>query len=121
MTELVRFGLEEGGSVSFEIDEPPSMAHAGRGATIVKDAGESFERALVEVRNAASAALGQFRAMAERPDEVEIKFGVKVDVQAGAIIAKTGLQGQFEVKLKWIREKSSPSRAAPVQDLSGPP
>lgn len=107
MTELVRFGLEEGGSVSFEIDPPPGMARAGRASTVVKEAGESFERALVEVRNAASAALGQFRAMAERPDEVEIKFGIKVDVEAGAIIAKTGLQGQFEVKLKWVRDKDS--------------
>lgn len=50
--------------------------------------------------------------MTERPDEVEITFGVKVDAEVGAIIAKTGLQGQFEIKLKWVRDAS----AAPAQD-----
>jgi hypothetical protein len=52
MVELVRFPLEGGGSVYFEVEESPGMAPAGRAGTIVKEAGESFERALAEVRNA---------------------------------------------------------------------
>jgi hypothetical protein len=92
------------------------MAPAGKAAAIVKEAGESFERALAEVRNAASAALGQFQSLAQRPDEVEIKFGVKVDAQVGAVIAKTGLQGQIEIKLKWIRDASATPAPDPVED-----
>jgi hypothetical protein len=39
--------------------------------------------------------------MTRQPDEVEIKFGVKLDAEVGALIARTGVQGQFEVKLTW--------------------
>ena len=55
----------------------------------------------------------QFRDLG--PDEVELKFGVKLDAQAGAVIARTGLQGQFEVKLKWVREGVSPSEEAAAE------
>ncbi len=39
--------------------------------------------------------------MARQPDEVEITFGVRMDAQVGAVIAKTGIAGNFEVKLTW--------------------
>jgi hypothetical protein len=58
--------------------------------------------------------------MAQRPDEVEIKFGVKVDAQAGAVIAKTGLQGQFEIKLKWVRDATATPDPAPPEDEPAP-
>ena len=104
VTELARFELAEGGTVIVEVDEDPSVARASRTGSVVRDAKESFEKALAEVRDAASSALGQFRAMVRQPDEVEIKFGVKLDAQVGAVIAKTGMQGHFEVKLKWRRD-----------------
>jgi hypothetical protein len=115
VVELVRFPLESGGSVAIEVDEPHGTVRASKATNAVKEAGASFERALAEVRNAASAALGQFRSMAQQPDEVEIKFGVKVDAQVGAVIAKTGLQGQFEIKLKWVRDAPSAATESPEE------
>lgn len=112
MVELARFELEGGGSVSVEVDAQQGTVRAGKAATVIQEAGQSFDRALAEVRDAASAALGQFRSMAQRPDEVEIKFGVKVDAQVGAVIAKTGMQGQFEIKLKWVRDTPDPATPA---------
>ncbi|WP_121394968.1 CU044_2847 family protein [Actinokineospora cianjurensis] len=106
MSEFVEYRLDGGGTVSIEVEEQPGMARAGRAATVLREATETLDQALANVRAAASAALGQFRAMANSPDEIEIKFGVKLDVQAGAVIARTGLQGQFEVKLKWIRSEA---------------
>ncbi|WIX75180.1 CU044_2847 family protein [Amycolatopsis carbonis] len=35
---------------------------------------------------------------------MEIKFGVKLSAEAGAVIAKTGVEGQLEIKLKWRRD-----------------
>ena len=81
---------------------------------LVLDAKVSFERALAAVKDAASAALGQFQAMARKPDEVEIKFGVKLSAEAGAVIAKTGLEGQFEVKLKWKQPSPAAGDPAPA-------
>ncbi|MDT7798231.1 MAG: hypothetical protein QOI78_1664 [Actinomycetota bacterium] len=103
MTELVRFALQQGGDVVVEVDTGPATARVSRREDLVLDAKVSFERALGAVKDAASAALGQFQAMTRKPDEVEIKFGIKLSAEAGAVIAKTGLDGQFEVKLKWKR------------------
>lgn len=103
MTELVRFELAGGGSVVAEMDESRGVSRAGL-QSVLETAKGTLEGALTEVRDAAAAALAQFQDMAPKPDEVEIKFGVRLDAQAGAIIARTGMRGHFEVKVKWARE-----------------
>ncbi len=112
MNDLARFPLEGGGSVVVEVDHVPGTAPVSRGS-LIDDAKSSFEAALVNVREAAVSALGTFQSMSRKPDEVEIKFGVKLTAQAGAVIAKTGLDGNFEVKLKWVRDPATASAAAP--------
>ncbi|MET8849222.1 CU044_2847 family protein [Amycolatopsis sp. NPDC004625] len=102
MQEFVRFPLDGGGSVVVEVEGEPGLEHASVPSGVLRKATTTFEHALGEVRVAAAAALAQFRGLG--PDEVELKFGVKLDAQAGAVIARTGLQGQFEVKLKWVRD-----------------
>lgn len=120
MTELVRFPLDGGGSVSFEVDELPGMANAGPARTVITEAAQTFERAFAEVRDAASAALGQLHSMAHRPDEIEIKFAVKLDAQVGAVVAKTGVQGQLEIKLKWASNASTATEPEPAADQPAP-
>ncbi|SMD25794.1 CU044_2847 family protein [Kibdelosporangium aridum] len=111
MPELVRFPLEVGGSVLVEVEPEPGMQRAARPGSVLKEASATLERALHQVRDAASAAMAEFLAMPRRPDELEIKFGLKLDAQAGAVIARTGMQGQFEIKLKWIRDGLVPAPA----------
>lgn len=41
----------------------------------------------------------------DRPDEVEVEFGLVLEAEAGALIAKAKTQAAFTVKLKWTREK----------------
>ena len=36
-----------------------------------------------------------------RPSEMELEFGIKFDVEVGAIITKTGLEANLNVKLLW--------------------
>ncbi len=117
MTELVRFDLETGGTVIVEVEDEPGVGRAGRQGGVLREAQRSLEGALSDVRGAAAAALGQFQKMASQPDEVEITFGVKLDAQAGALIAKTGMQGHFEVKLKWSGK--APPMVSPSSDKSG--
>lgn len=116
MTELVQFDLSDGGSVLVEIEAEPGVARASRREALFQEAKQSFEKAFSGVRSAASSALDQFRSMSRQPDEVEIKFGVKLDAKAGAIIAQSGLQGHFEVKLKWQRTPIPAEDPAPTQE-----
>ena len=100
MPELAKFKLEGGGSVLVEVKEEPGTTRVSRQGRI-RDARTTFQTALSEVRDAATVALTQFSTMTRQPDEVEIAFGVRLDAEVGAVIAKTGMAGNFEVKLTW--------------------
>ena len=100
MPELAKFSLEGGDSVYVDVEEVPRVAPVSRHGRIL-DAKVTFETALRDVRDAAIVALTEFRAMARQPDDVEITFGVRLDAEVGAVIAKTGMAGNFEVKLSW--------------------
>ncbi|OQY29699.1 MAG: hypothetical protein B6I38_07950 [Anaerolineaceae bacterium 4572_5.1] len=41
-----------------------------------------------------------------RPDEAEIEFGVNLDMESGAWLAKTSVGAQMTVKLKWNIEQA---------------
>ncbi|GLZ40691.1 CU044_2847 family protein [Actinokineospora sp. NBRC 105648] len=114
--EIARFPLADGGSVLVEVDEVPGVARASRPGKVMTEARTVFENAVGQVRDAAAAALTQFSSMTRAPDEVELKFGMKLDVEAGAVIARTGVQGQFEVKLKWRRADDLPVDEVTVEE-----
>jgi hypothetical protein len=107
VTQLASFDLADGGSVLVETEPLSPVTRVSRQGDVLRAVGQTFDDAIGRVRDAATAALGQFTSMAVRPDEVEIKFGVKLDAEVGAVIAKTGVTGQLEVTLTW---------RAPTQD-----
>jgi hypothetical protein len=102
MGRLVRFELSDGGSVDVEVDEPV-IGRASRASDALVAATRTFEDALGGVRRAAEVALREFRDAALGPDQIELEFGVKLTAEAGAVIAKTGGEGQLTVRLTWGR------------------
>lgn len=104
MAKLTRFPLDDGEAVLVEIEpDGPDIEPAGRGRDLIESATTSFGAALRPVRQAAVSALEQFREMDGRPDEIEIEFGVRLNAQAGAVIAKSGVDGHLKIKLTWKR------------------
>jgi hypothetical protein len=96
----MRFGLDNGGSVFVEVEEnEPGVVRASRAREVIESASTSFGTALASVRDAAATALRQFRNMDVLPDEIQVEFGVRLNAQAGAVIAKTGVAGHLKVKL----------------------
>jgi hypothetical protein len=45
--------------------------------------------------------------VAERPDKVSVEFGLKLDAEAGAYIAKASTEAGFKVTLTWEREDAA--------------
>ncbi|WP_405095676.1 CU044_2847 family protein [Micromonospora sp. NBC_01412] len=107
MTEVVEFALDGGGIVLVAVDDTPGITPASTAEDVLRRAGMSFNRAIGQARDAASAALTEFRSMADRPDEVEISFGVQLSAEAGALIARTGVQGQLQVTVRWHRSPAA--------------
>jgi NTP-dependent ternary system trypsin peptidase co-occuring protein len=105
MTELVQFELEGGGaSLLVEVEEDePGIERASRIDDLVIKGSQSLEAALEGIRSAANVTLAKLRNVAEAPDEVEVQFGVRLNAQAGAVIAKTEAEGHLQVRMAWKR------------------
>ncbi|MFE3825100.1 CU044_2847 family protein [Streptomyces sp. NPDC059092] len=107
MADAIRFTLDDGTAV---LVAPP--ARTGTGAvglgTRLESAGESLRQALTPITAAASEVIGQFREVAERPDEVEVTFGVVLDAKLGAVLASAGTSTHLDVTLRWSGRQPTP-------------
>ncbi|MFJ6749845.1 MULTISPECIES: CU044_2847 family protein [unclassified Streptomyces] len=107
--ELLRFPLDGGGEVTVEARaDEAGMAGASRGDGAIATGTSTFNRALDGVRDAADAALRSFSTLAQRPDEVQIQFGVRLTAEAGAVITKTGVEGHLQVTVTWSGGRPGP-------------
>ena len=105
MDDVVEFELEDGSSVLIETENPISrpVTRGGRGTELVSKADETFEQALERVGPTSAAIVERFRRMAQQPDELEIEFGIKINAELGAIIAKTSGEANFRIAVRWKR------------------
>jgi Trypsin-co-occurring domain 1 len=117
---LVEFPLEGGGTVFVDVDEPdrrldrePVRGDVTRGLgrrDIITSTGETFEAALARIQPAATAALGSLRSLQERPEEIEIEFGIRLSAEMGAIVARTAGEANFRVTLRWRSDGAEAGR-----------
>lgn len=107
MKHFVAFPLKEGGSIVIEVDEPESegTVRAGRGDAVVK-AKETLEEALGNVLPATREVAEHLRKAGNRPDEIEVTFGIKLSTAAGAIIASASAEANFNVTVRWSEKKT---------------
>ncbi|WP_404187942.1 CU044_2847 family protein [Streptomyces tauricus] len=118
MDGLVEFKTDDGAVVVVEGAEDESGSRLVARADGTVAATRTFEGSLEGVRAAAGAALRVFRDGSLKPDSVEIEFGVKLTAEAGALIAKSAVEGHLVVKLAWSPERPAdlpdPASAAPA-------
>ncbi|MEU3920937.1 CU044_2847 family protein [Streptomyces sp. NPDC029004] len=108
MSALMEFTTDGGAQVVVEIDRhTPGAKLVRRGENSLAQAGRSLDEALQGIRSAAESALNVFREGSLKPDAVELEFGVKLTAEAGAVIAKTAVEGHLTVKLSWTPERRS--------------
>jgi len=107
--------------VSTSTDEPfiILIEWPGQPAGVVKASrGERLQVMQEQSQKALNLAMGTVRAMAYRiaqtiddledkfrPDEAEVEFGITLDAEAGAMLAKASTGAQIKVKLKWAVEQ----------------
>ena len=96
MSEVVRYTVEDGTVVSFEIEPVPGYVDAAQGRVVGR-----VREAIGPALKAAREVLDQVKPSG--PDEVEVKFGIKVSGKMDWLVAKAATEGNFEVTLKWQR------------------
>jgi hypothetical protein len=108
-SNVVRYAVDEQTVVRFEFEPPagfrPAGAEeiAGRVREAVEPAVEAARVVLEKVRQA-------------QPDEVKLKFGVKVSGGANWLIAKAATQGNFEIEMKWQRSGTDQTSASETSE-----
>lgn len=107
MSELIRFETTTGHIVVETTDEEGVRRVSRKGMT---DVARRFGDALADVEGAAADAIESFRSGRLKPDQIEIEFGVKLNAETGALIAKASTEGQLTIKLTW--SSGPPSRDA---------
>jgi hypothetical protein len=104
MKELVEFEFADGGRVIAEIDDhEPGVERASRVADEVRKATASLEQSFGQVQEFTVTALDRLRGLAERPDSLELGFGIRLNARAGAVLASTEAEGHLQVKLTWSK------------------
>ena len=106
MKQLVEFTLEDNSTILVEVEEPESsgIRPVSRGKIKVLEAQKTFEEAWDNLKPTIAAIKKKLDSMSEPADEVEVKFGVKLSGQAGAILT-VGAEATYEVTLKWSKQQ----------------
>ncbi|GAB2724892.1 CU044_2847 family protein [Kitasatospora kifunensis] len=99
-SQVVSYGLDDDTVVSFEIESTDDFHPVG--------AAEVVAQVQAAVRPTVEAARAVLAKVAEiGPDEVQLKFGIKVDGSANWLIAKAATEASFEVTLTWRPESGA--------------
>ena len=104
MTVLAEFKVGEE-IILVEVEEPEQTSTVERvgldsGQMVVK-AQHSFEEALDKIKPVANAIISKLKDLNTPADEVEVKFGIKLSADAGAIFTSIGGEVSYEITLKW--------------------
>ncbi len=106
MKRLVKFTLEDGSIILIEAEETEvegEMIRVSSQSTsreIVNISNKTFEESLGIVKPVANTVLNKLKDLSKQPEEVQVSFGISMDLKAGMFIA-AGTGANFNVTLTW--------------------
>jgi len=113
MRTLTSFSLEDNKVIWIEVDEiavPTKVAgesEASRVGDIVTKTTQTFQEAIDSVKPAVDVLIKSLDKISDRPDEIGIEFGLKVNGQVGTVIAASSVEANFKVTLNWKRDEKN--------------
>ncbi|MET9887430.1 CU044_2847 family protein [Streptomyces sp. NPDC006430] len=120
-SQLIRVPLEGGGHVVVEAGTASSgIVRAGRPGEIAGTAARTLTESFEQVRAAAAVLLERMSTLPRPPSSVEVELGVKMNAEAGAIIAKTAAEGNFVIRLTWEPDPRQREDQGPAAEAARP-
>jgi hypothetical protein len=123
---IAQFQLEEGSDITvlFSVPNPKkgnALEEAADVGQLVYRAKQTLGEALEVVQPVAETIMSRFIGGLTTPaKEVEVKFGLTLTAEAGAIFTSIGGDVTFEITLKWENQNSNRS-INPSVDVVSPP
>jgi hypothetical protein len=112
MSKFVEFPLNGGGVIVIEaIDEKKAgssgfMRGEPGGGEAADKAQATFEASFEQIRQSAEAIIAKLSDLSQKPDEVELNFGLRVSAELGQlVVAKAGSDSNYGITLRWRSEK----------------
>ena len=102
MTEIVQFETGHGPVLVEVANDNVGTERMARNHIGVLLADKHLDEALQAARPAIRAVLDTLRELA--PEEHVVEFGIKLDANAGVVVAKAAAEGHFTVKITWRRD-----------------
>ncbi len=109
MKQLAEYSLEDGTTFLVEVEEPDNVTIERVALPFGREAikaQQTFEEALEKVKPVASTIISRLRDLNTPADEVEVKFGLKLTADVGAIFTSVGGEVSYEITLKWNQNKA---------------
>ena len=111
MAHYLRYQTSGGEIILVEVESPADavqegVVKAGRVADRVQDTVEEvqtrFEDAMNVVRANAQTIIDKIKGLSDKPDEVEVTFGLKATGELGNFaVAKVGAEANYTIKMTW--------------------
>jgi hypothetical protein len=93
-SQVVKYRVDDSTVVRFEID-PSADFQPVSSEQVIGRIGQAVEPAV----QAAKAVLTKFKEA--QPDEISVRFGIKVSGRVDWLVARAATEGNFEVTLTW--------------------
>ena len=88
----------------------PGVRSVSRGAKeileeSIENSQKAIDRAMKSIRGMAKKTVRSIKAIpvSERPDTISVSFGLKLDAEAGAVVAKAGAEASLNITMTWTR------------------
>lgn len=80
-----------------------TQASSNAGGKVIQKAKEYFENQVTQIRIFASSISQKLESIDNKPDEIELEFGIKFGAEAGVIISSASSEANITLKLKWSK------------------
>ncbi|MBE9032242.1 hypothetical protein IQ266_21100 [filamentous cyanobacterium LEGE 11480] len=106
MKQLIEFTLPDNSTILAEVEDVADESELGgfqstaRNQKGIMKSQETFSQALDNLKPMVDSIKQKFNEMNEPADEVEVKFGLKLTGQFGAVITVGG-EASYEITLRW--------------------
>ncbi|NMF85018.1 CU044_2847 family protein [Nodosilinea sp. P-1105] len=104
MSDIIQTtGSPEENLVLFDIDSTNGTLRSGalRPTELATKSAQALTQAMGTIQAMANRTTEAIAKLPQPPAEFELEFGIKIDAEVGAIVAKAGGQGNLRIKMVW--------------------
>lgn len=102
----MEYRLKSGESILINVEDttPKKEITKAKREGVPEKITTTFDEALDKIKPTAATIIEKFRDLSDKPDEVQVEFGLKLTTNANILITSGGLEANFNVTLTWKTE-----------------